>query len=60
MRTSQANQSPEEVTMWAQLAEEEEWERRHDGASVLYGCRDLAELRSRLDLANLFYYHCSP
>ena len=58
--TTKADQTPEEAVLWAQLAEEEEWERRHDGNSILYGCRDLAELRSRLDLANLFYYHCSP
>lgn len=49
---AKANQTPEEAALWDQLSEEEEWERRQDGSSILCGCRDLAELRSRLELAN--------
>ena len=49
---TRADQTPEEAAMWNQLAEEEEWERRQDGNSILCGCRDLAELRNRLELAN--------
>ena len=48
-----------EVAMWEQLQEEDEIERQQEH-TILYGCRDLAELRSRLELANLFYYHCPP